>query len=161
MGVTFNVPVVTASKLLAADGVTLHTAEDFVSTISDSSITGTLTIQDSVPLILGPSANNELNVSSTLFQISSNTANQNFQITTLKGSTTYSALYINGSSNQTGIFTSSPQATLDVNGTFRISSSAPATSTSPGVAGQIAWDSTHFYVCVATNSWVRTTLATW
>lgn len=38
---------------------------------------------------------------------------------------------------------------------------APATKTSTGVAGQIAYDATHIYVCVATNSWVRATLAIW
>lgn len=37
---------------------------------------------------------------------------------------------------------------------------APATATSAGVAGQIAFDATHFYVCVATNTWVRAALAT-
>jgi hypothetical protein len=38
---------------------------------------------------------------------------------------------------------------------------APATATSVGVAGQIAYDATHFYVCVAPNSWVRAALAAW
>lgn len=38
---------------------------------------------------------------------------------------------------------------------------APSTATSTGVKGQIAYDATHFYVCIATNSWVRATLATW
>lgn len=37
---------------------------------------------------------------------------------------------------------------------------APATATSPGAPGQVAYDSTHFYVCVAANTWVRATLAT-
>ena len=37
---------------------------------------------------------------------------------------------------------------------------APATATSTGKAGQIAFDATHFYMCVATNVWVRATLAT-
>lgn len=36
----------------------------------------------------------------------------------------------------------------------------PATATSAGVAGQVAYDATHFYVCVSSNVWVRTTLAT-
>jgi hypothetical protein len=161
LGIKFNVPVVTASKLLAADGITLHTASDFVLTTTSSTISGSLTIQDSTPLILGPNSTNEITVSSSLIELSTSSANQNFKISILNGSTVYPAFFINGSSNKTGIFTSSPQATLDVNGTFRISSSAPATATSPGVTGQIAWDSTHFYVCVATNSWVRTTLASW
>jgi hypothetical protein len=37
---------------------------------------------------------------------------------------------------------------------------APATSSSAGIAGQVAYDSTHWYVCISTNTWVRTTLAT-
>lgn len=37
---------------------------------------------------------------------------------------------------------------------------APATATSTGTPGQVAYDATHFYVCVATNTWVRTTLST-
>lgn len=35
----------------------------------------------------------------------------------------------------------------------------PLHSTSPGVPNQISYDSTHFYVCIALNSWVRATLA--
>lgn len=38
---------------------------------------------------------------------------------------------------------------------------APAAADSTGVAGQVAYDATHFYVCVATNTWVRASLATW
>jgi hypothetical protein len=37
---------------------------------------------------------------------------------------------------------------------------APATATSTGKPGQIAYDATHFYVCIAVNTWVRATLAT-
>lgn len=37
---------------------------------------------------------------------------------------------------------------------------APATAASPGIAGQVAYDATHLYVCVATNTWVRVALAT-
>lgn len=37
---------------------------------------------------------------------------------------------------------------------------APSTATSAGVAGSIAYDATHIYVCVATNTWVRAALAT-
>lgn len=36
---------------------------------------------------------------------------------------------------------------------------APASPTSAGVAGSIAYDATHIYVCVATNSWVRNVTA--
>jgi hypothetical protein len=37
---------------------------------------------------------------------------------------------------------------------------APALATSAGTPGMIAYDATHFYVCVQTNVWVRVTLAT-
>ncbi len=38
---------------------------------------------------------------------------------------------------------------------------APATATSTGTAGQIAYDASYFYVCTATNTWVRAALSTW
>lgn len=37
----------------------------------------------------------------------------------------------------------------------------PATATSTGSAGQIAYDTNFFYVCVATNTWRRTALSSW
>lgn len=36
----------------------------------------------------------------------------------------------------------------------------PANSASPGVAGQISYDATHLYLCVASNSWIRFTGST-
>lgn len=39
--------------------------------------------------------------------------------------------------------------------------SAPATATSTGSAGHVAYDSAYFYVCVATNTWKRTLLSSW
>jgi hypothetical protein len=38
---------------------------------------------------------------------------------------------------------------------------APAAADSTGTAGQIAYDATHIYVCVDTDTWVRADLATW
>ena len=40
------------------------------------------------------------------------------------------------------------------------SSGAPATAGSPGTPGQLAYDATHVYICIATNTWVRATTAT-
>jgi hypothetical protein len=40
-------------------------------------------------------------------------------------------------------------------------SSVPVTVTSTGTAGQLAYDSSHVYVCVATNTWRRASLSTW
>lgn len=43
--------------------------------------------------------------------------------------------------------------------------SAPATPTSPGVAGQLAWGyddgAQRLYICVSNNVWRRTTISTW
>jgi hypothetical protein len=36
----------------------------------------------------------------------------------------------------------------------------PATAGSAGTAGQVAYDATHFYICIATNTWVRCAIAT-
>lgn len=41
------------------------------------------------------------------------------------------------------------------------SSSAPATASSAGTAGQVSYDSSYVYVCVATNTWKRAALSTW
>lgn len=37
----------------------------------------------------------------------------------------------------------------------------PATASSPGVPGQVAYDSTYFYVCTDVDTWKRVTIATW
>jgi hypothetical protein len=37
----------------------------------------------------------------------------------------------------------------------------PTAVTSAGSPGQVAFDTTHFYVCVAPDTWRRATLATW
>lgn len=42
-----------------------------------------------------------------------------------------------------------------------IMATAPTSATAAGSAGQIAFDSGFFYVCVATNSWKRVAIAAW
>ena len=37
----------------------------------------------------------------------------------------------------------------------------PATPTSAGTAGQVAYDATDLYICVATNTWRRVAISTW
>lgn len=41
------------------------------------------------------------------------------------------------------------------------SSAVPASATAAGVAGTIAFDATHIYVCISTNAWCKATIATW
>ena len=42
-----------------------------------------------------------------------------------------------------------------------IDSNPPATASSVGTAGTIAWDASYIYICVATNTWKRVAIATW
>jgi hypothetical protein len=48
-----------------------------------------------------------------------------------------------------------------VTGKLITTSTVPPTATSTGVAGQIAYDTNYVYVCVATNTWKRSSLASW
>jgi hypothetical protein len=71
------------------------------------------------------------------------------------------------SSGVVGVGTSSPSLSSGVGihnagSTFRLATSrTPASSTATGNTGEICWDSTYMYVCVATNTWRRTLHSTW
>ena len=56
-----------------------------------------------------------------------------------------------------------PTAPIDIGGnTLRIRTArTPASATATGNAGDICWDATHIYVCIATNVWRRIAHATW
>jgi hypothetical protein len=62
-----------------------------------------------------------------------------------------------------GLGTSTPTTYLDINGNkFRVrTAKTPSSATDTGDAGDICWDSSYIYVCVATNTWERTAIATW
>jgi len=112
---TFNVPTSSAYNLISATGA-LKTAESFVSTSDSSQSTGTLSIQNSTPLLLGPAADTEFDVTGSIFEIKSNTTNQNFLIQLKNASGTHPALYIDSANQYVGLYTQSPAATLDVAG---------------------------------------------
>jgi len=44
---------------------------------------------------------------------------------------------------------------VQVTGTGPVAVPVPANATAPGFVGQIAYDGTHVYHCVAVNTWVR------
>ena len=60
-------------------------------------------------------------------------------------------------------------ATFNSNGNFGITGNTinvpvtrtPATAAATGTAGDICWDSSYIYVCVAANTWKRVAIATW
>lgn len=61
-----------------------------------------------------------------------------------------------------GIGTTSPSAKLDIlSDILRLrTAKTPATAGSAGNAGDICWDNGYLYICVATNTWKRSILAT-
>lgn len=44
---------------------------------------------------------------------------------------------------------------------FLISDTVPATAAATGTKGQIAFDSSYIYICIATDTWERAAIATW
>ena len=46
-------------------------------------------------------------------------------------------------------------------GEIRVTTQTPASASDTGTAGTIAWDASYIYVCVATDTWKRTAIATW
>lgn len=50
---------------------------------------------------------------------------------------------------------------LNIVPTNKLYPGTPSTASSPGNAGDIAWDSDYIYVCVDTNTWKRSAIATW
>lgn len=65
-----------------------------------------------------------------------------------------------GGVNTTALVTAIDTVTTAINTKFPDWVAVPPLATSPGVAGQVSFDSTHFYVCVSANVWVRVLLAT-
>jgi hypothetical protein len=72
--------------------------------------------------------------------------------------------YLDASANAIGIGTNAPAGSkLDVNDdSIRVrTAKTPASAGAAGTQGEIAWDATYFYICVATNTWQRVAHATW
>ena len=176
-GLTFNVQSKSASVLVAADG-TSKTAENFLNT-GDSTqkmtTTNQLIIANAIPLLLGPAQNSQVDVDSSKFNLTAKTKYQNFGIYVNPDGTVTGAIFVNSTAQQVGIFTTTPSATLDVNGNAQIrgnltltgtsliinTSVIPASASAAGLPGQIVWGPSYLYVCVALNTWKRTAIATW
>jgi hypothetical protein len=116
-GGIFTTTASISQSLLAADG-SLRTAESFLSGTVDSATSGTLSILNTTPLILGTGGTNgttEVKVSSNSFQINALTSNQTLQFNLIASSGALTtAFHINGTSKYVGIYTPNPQATLHV-----------------------------------------------
>jgi hypothetical protein len=117
---------ITATK---ADGLTNPSnptgdalpATAFVSTLSNSTMQGTLSVQNGTPLVLGPNQNNEVRVSSSSFQIVSNNSGQDFVIKVRNAAFTNDAIMVKPVGSYVGIFNPTPTETLDVGGGIKLS----------------------------------------
>jgi hypothetical protein len=117
-GIIYNGLITQAQSLLAANG-SLKTAESFLTTSENNTTTGSLSIQNNTPLILGAASNMTMQIdpNSNTFTINSNTLGQNFGINLKNaGGTLSNSLYINTNTQRIGIYTASPNAMLDVAG---------------------------------------------
>lgn len=82
----------------------------------------------------------------------------------LRGNAGSQEVVFAASNGNVGIRTgSSPTAALDVNSdVVRVrTAKTPSSASATGNAGDICWDSNYVYVCVATDTWKRATLASW
>jgi hypothetical protein len=65
--------------------------------------------------------------------------------------------------------TATAVATFNSNGNFGVTGNTinlpntrtPASAAAPGTKGDICWDTSYIYVCVATDTWERVAIATW
>ena len=73
---------------------------------------------------------------------------------TLQGSQTADAFQVY-SSGGTQLFA------INAAGNPVIPTKTPASASATGEAGEVAWDSSFIYICVATNTWKRVAIATW
>lgn len=115
----FHVTATKADALVDPLG-NLKTTASFVSTDANSNMIGTLSIQNSTPLIIGPNQNNEVRISASSFQLVSNNAGQDFRIR-VKDISVFDALVINPVGPYMGIFKSTPTSALDVTGDIKVS----------------------------------------
>lgn len=62
-----------------------------------------------------------------------------------------------------GTSSDSGGALLQINGDrFRVGTAkTPASATATGTTGEICWDASYVYVCIATDTWKRAALSTW
>lgn len=121
-GLRFNVPASQADSLVADDG-SFKSAQDFlqVSPTNGYSVSnGTIRILNNTPLVLGPNQNIEVKIANNTFQMNGLVANQNFAIQSLNSSGLLPSMFINASTKYIGLYTNTPAATLDVNGSVII-----------------------------------------
>jgi hypothetical protein len=127
-----------------------NTALGFSSLYSNTTGSNNVAIGSSI-YCASPTSDNQLSIQNIIFGIS----NSGTGTTVSNGSI--------------GIGLPSPTEKLDVDGNIRttgkfmlaVLNTAPSSSTATGTLGEIRITATYIYICTATNTWVRASLATW
>jgi hypothetical protein len=113
---------ITASKadaLLDISGQ-LKTPSNFMKTDENTYTTGTLSVINNTPLVLGTDSNLEITTDAFLTVIQSNSLNSNIRIKVRNNAGYQEPISIIASTKKVGIFTPNPAYTLDVTGDTRI-----------------------------------------
>jgi hypothetical protein len=113
---------ITASKadaLLDISGQ-LKTPSNFMKTDENTYTTGTLSVINNTPLILGTDSNLEINTDPFLTVIQNNSLNSNIRIKVRNNAGYQEPISLIASTKKVGIFTPNPAYTLDVTGDTRI-----------------------------------------
>ena len=116
----FDVIVTRAENILTNTG-DLKSAEQIVYNDGDQVIFGTLTLQSDDGLVIGSSEDVDLKIAGGKFVIEHKLTGQDVGIKVKSPTGTIEAITINSVLSRVGIFQESPQATLDVNGSVKIS----------------------------------------
>jgi hypothetical protein len=115
-GLEFRGTISKARGLIAADG-SVKTPEDFVSVTDPETVfQGQVYINNAVPLTLGPGPSTEIRTTDAQFDITPLQSGQEVILKVKNVDGIKSAVHIKATTERVGIFTPSPESTLDVNG---------------------------------------------
>jgi hypothetical protein len=97
------------------------------------------------------------------FITTSNTSNTTTSLLSVDSSNVFIAGSASNSNVIIGTSSANVRTTINASGnsSLLIYTTAPATSTSQGSVGQVAFDGSYIYYCASANTWVRAPLSTW
>lgn len=111
-----------AKSLIKADGTKVG-ADNFVSSTTNNTVTGSLTVSNSSGVTIGPNANQTLSIIGNSFVTANAQLDENYAIrvtSTAAGAQQIDAVFIDAANKRVGIFDNTPEYTLDVTGDIRV-----------------------------------------
>lgn len=119
VGLKFNV-LASQAESLVADGV-IKTAGQFVYNDEDGAINGSLAVQSSEGLAIGPTENVTHKIVGSTYTVSNQIPNADISVNVIQGTTNLEAIHIDAVNGRLGFFKSSPSATVDIEGDLKVS----------------------------------------